>query len=36
MQYIKLGDIIDNFMVGYVGDGKIIQTCKKSDVVFLC
>ena len=21
-------------MVGYVGDGKIIQTCKKSDVVF--
>tara|TARA_R100001163_G_scaffold2189_1_gene3398 strand:- start:17416 stop:18651 length:1236 start_codon:yes stop_codon:yes gene_type:complete len=32
--YIKLGDIIDNFMVGYVGDGKIIQTCKKSDVVF--
>ena len=33
-QYIKLGDVIDNFMVGYVGDGKIIQTCKKSDVVF--
>ena len=33
-QYIKLGDIVDNFMVGYVGDGKIIQTCKKSDVVF--
>ena len=32
--YIKLGDIIDNFMVGYVGDGKIVQTCKKSDVVF--
>ena len=32
--YIKLGDIIDNFMVGYVGDGKVIQTCKKSDVVF--
>ena len=33
-QYIKLNDIVDNFMVGYVGDGKIIQTCKKSDVVF--
>ena len=32
--YIKLGDIIDNFMVGYVGDGKVIQKCKKSDVVF--
>ena len=33
-QYIKLGDIIDNYMVGYVGDGKLIQTAKKSDVVF--
>ena len=33
-QYVKLGDIIDNYMVGYVGDGKIIQTAKKSDVVF--
>jgi len=33
-QYIKLGDIIDNYMVGYVGDGKLIQTVKKSDVVF--
>ena len=32
--YVKLGDIIDNFMVGYVGDGKVIQKCKKSDVVF--
>ena len=33
-QYLKLGDIIDNYMVGYVGDGKLIQTAKKSDVVF--
>ena len=33
-QYIKLGDIIDNYMVGYVGDGKVIQTAKKSDVLF--
>ena len=33
-QYVKLKDIIENFMVGYVGDGKVIQTCKKSDVVF--
>ena len=33
-QYVKLNDIVDNFMVGYVGDGKVIQTCKKSDVVF--
>ena len=33
-QYIKLSDIVDNYMVGYVGDGKIIQSAKKSDVVF--
>ena len=33
-QYIKLNDVVDNYMVGYVGDGKIIQTAKKSDVVF--
>ena len=33
-QYVKLNDIIDNYMVGYVGDGKIIQTAKKSDVMF--
>jgi len=33
-QYVKLIDIVNNFMVGYVGDGKVIQKCKKSDVVF--
>lgn len=33
-KYITLGDAIDNFMVGYVGDGKLIQTAKKSDVLF--
>ena len=33
-QYVKLNDIINNYMVGYVGDGKIIQTAKKSDVLF--
>jgi hypothetical protein len=33
-QYVKLNDIVNNFMVGYVGDGKVVQTCKKSDVVF--
>jgi hypothetical protein len=32
--YITLNDAIDNFMVGYVGDGKVIQTAKKSDVLF--
>lgn len=32
--YIKLNDAIDNFMVGYVGGGKLIQSVKKSDVLF--
>ena len=32
--YITLHDAVDNFMVGYVGDGKLIQTAKKSDVLF--
>jgi hypothetical protein len=33
-EYITLNDAIDNFMVGYVGDGKIIQKAKKSDALF--
>ena len=33
-EYLTLGDICDNFMVGYVGDGKILQSAKKSDVLF--
>ena len=33
-EYIKLTDAVDNFMVGYVGDGKLIQNAKKSDVLF--
>ena len=32
--YITLNNIIDNFMVGYIGDGKLIGTVKKSDVLF--
>ena len=32
--YITLNDAIDNFIVGYVGDGKLIQKAKKSDVLF--
>ena len=33
-EYLSLGDICDNFIVGYVGDGKILQNAKKSDVLF--
>lgn len=33
-KYITLNDVVNNFMVGYVGDGKVIQTAKKSDILF--
>ena len=33
-EYITLNDAIDNFIVGYVGDGKILQKASKSDVLF--
>ena len=32
--YISLEDIISNFLVGYVGQGKIIQGVKRTDVLF--
>jgi len=31
---LPIYDAIDNFMVGYVGDGKILQKANKSDVLF--
>ena len=33
-EYIKMNDLIDNFMVGYVGEGKLINHVKRSDVLF--
>jgi hypothetical protein len=33
-QYVKLKDIINNFIVGYVGAGKLIQNAKRTDVIF--
>ena len=33
-EYITLNDAIDNYMVGYVGDGKRLQKATKSDVLF--
>ena len=33
-QHISINDIINNFMVSYVGDDKIINRVKKSDVAF--
>ena len=33
-QYTSIKDIVDNFMIAYVGDGKLIDNVAKSDVVF--
>ena len=33
-QYINVEDIINNFMVSYVGEGKIINRVRKADVAF--
>jgi len=33
-QYLKLNDIVSNFMVGYVGKDKLIPTVKRTDVIF--
>ena len=32
--YLTLNDAVENYMVGFVGDGKIIQTAKKYDINF--
>ena len=33
-EYTRLMDVIDNFLIAYVGAGKIIPSVKRSDVVF--
>jgi|14_taG_2_1085336.scaffolds.fasta_scaffold00150_6 hypothetical protein len=33
-QYTSIKDVVDNFMIAYVGDGKLIDHVAKSDVVF--
>jgi hypothetical protein len=33
-QYIKLVDIVNNFMVAYVGNGKLIPDVKRTEVIF--
>ena len=32
--YTKLGDIVNNFLIAYVGSGKLIQDVKRTDVIF--
>ena len=33
-EYTRLYDIIDNFLIAYVGEGKLITSVKRSDVIF--
>lgn len=33
-QFISIKDIINNFIIGYVGEGKIISKIKRTDVAF--
>ena len=32
--YIKLDEVINNFQVAYVGTGKLIPSCKRTDIIF--
>ena len=32
--YLSVNDVINNFMVAYVGTGKLIQSVKRTDVIF--
>tara|TARA_R110002012_G_scaffold126235_1_gene278080 strand:+ start:459 stop:1892 length:1434 start_codon:yes stop_codon:yes gene_type:complete len=33
-EYTKLHDVIDNFLIAYVGAGKLISSVKRTDVIF--
>ena len=33
-EYVKLGDVIDNFLFAYVGEQKLIERAKRSDIMF--
>jgi len=33
-RYISLNDIVNNFIISYIGDGKIIDHARKQDVLF--
>jgi|TARA_A100000172_G_C3042676_1_gene111138 hypothetical protein len=32
--YVKVSDLVTNFLVGYVGAGKLIEKVKRTDVIF--
>ena len=33
-QYVKLNDIVSNFLIGYVGEQKVLPSVKRTDVIF--
>jgi hypothetical protein len=33
-RYISINDIINNFIISYVGDGKLLPSIKRTDVIF--
>jgi len=33
-RYISLKDIVGNFIIAYVGDGKLVNTAKRSEILF--
>jgi len=33
-QYVTLNDVVSNFLVGYVGQHKLLQDAKRTDVIF--
>lgn len=33
-EYITLNDAVNNFMIAYVGNGKLVSSVKKTDVIF--
>jgi hypothetical protein len=33
-EYTRLNDVIDNFLIAYIGVGKLIPSAKRSDVIF--
>ena len=35
-RYISIEDVVNNFMIAYVGNGKMIHDVKRSDVLFHC
>ncbi len=33
-QYVKLNDVVNNFLVGYVGQNKLLPNAKRTDIIF--